>query len=890
MKNICRPIVLYNVHVPTKKFNYKWRYTAFGIYDGIDVRNNIWKENTRSFDVLMDKLLNETLILNGNFSKEIIFAIRNENNNEDENFWNDINYPFVFLVSLYMDGRAKNWTQFRYFIEESINNSVLKSSARAITYQTLDNSDILLVIKAKSYKVGTDIINLFHDKDNEFVYKYEKDKFEKIKLHYSYSICGFDKNVELDEVTKNEVIEEVLYFAFEKKPGSIQPLVEKINKNLENTNAIITQSELLGSNDERITIKNIKWGEFMNLFSGNETSILTNENGLFCDSICYGSTQLNHKKEISYIKKIFIASDNGDDSEPLITNKDLCLNTEKIKQLKKHENITLFSNNLQELEYIKAISHIENAMHKFNDSDFPSYVYTAILEPMQLFLDQLVDFKAGKLKNMEYCEDNGIFNFLNAISIVIQSTSRMNRDFLQTPDFNVVINDVPIKLFAFYAAWAYRITQILNKSIENTDDKNQYSVLICPGLEKMVEIDMIFPKLPPKSRLLLVKAPERALYRPELLCNVLVHEISHYVGDKLRRRDIRYAMILEIYADIIVSKFKKCFDGLITPKMLQEIQNKVPNLVKQRARYYVTRNKKQYPEYSEYQYHTDFLKKISDDIIDTLIKEDFNLLYDHIRTDCLYEKIKLSKQSEETIYSEDFVEGILNGYNNAQIVEEKIKAFTDYFEKNSRSIIDNINNIAKEIFADLVCVLLLGTPGEVYLKNIYSNLNELSEVGAKISIEDNIVSVRVALMIRCMQTREAIKESGIFKFTYFWDEKLLSRTVDKNSSNMDFCQWIYSISNIMYAVENTHDHIENNNYLLNNYIWKCLLRYLYECRLEFEEWQKSNDDLKNQISDLREVYSDVSDVKNLEETLIKIRKFIENHKSDLKSDFSKLKR
>ena len=83
---------------------------------------------------------------------------------------------------------------------------------------------------------------------------------------------------------------------------------------------------------------------------------------------------------------------------------------------------------------MKAIFHIENAMQKFKDSEFPSYVYTAILQPMNLFIKQLNDFREGTVQNIEYCADNGIFDFLNAITIVIQSTSRVNRDFLQTPD------------------------------------------------------------------------------------------------------------------------------------------------------------------------------------------------------------------------------------------------------------------------------------------------------------------------------------------------------------------------------------------------------------------------------------------------------------------------
>ena len=152
MKNVCRPIILYNVHVPAKEFKYEWQYTAFGIYDGIDVRENVWKEETRSFGILMEELAKETLLLNGNFSKEVNFAIRSEVGKEEEKFWKDESYPFIFLVSLYMDGRAQDLKRLYTHIEDRINGSAENQKVIAICYQSLDNSDILLAMKAKSYK------------------------------------------------------------------------------------------------------------------------------------------------------------------------------------------------------------------------------------------------------------------------------------------------------------------------------------------------------------------------------------------------------------------------------------------------------------------------------------------------------------------------------------------------------------------------------------------------------------------------------------------------------------------------------------------------------------------------------------------------------------------
>lgn len=65
--------------------------------------------------------------------------------------------------------------------------------------------------------------------------------------------------------------------------------MKEIENYLKNTDVQISKVELLGSNDEKIIFKNISWGDFMHLYQ-KESPVLTNENAIYCDSICYGST------------------------------------------------------------------------------------------------------------------------------------------------------------------------------------------------------------------------------------------------------------------------------------------------------------------------------------------------------------------------------------------------------------------------------------------------------------------------------------------------------------------------------------------------------------------------------------------------------------------------
>ena len=153
-------------------------------------------------------------------------------------------------------------------------------------------------------------------------------------------------------------------------------------------------------------------------------------------------------------------------------------------------------------------------------------------------------------------------------------------------------------------------------------------------------------------------------------------------------------------------------------------------------------------------------------------------------------------------------------------IKEKAKELVDFFDLHKRLIIDNINNLAKEIYADLICILLLEVPGEVYLKNVFNSLDELAEdKSRKISLKDTIINIRAALIIQCMQVEQAEKVS----FPYKWEKNLMEKTFKNNQNDLLFCDW------------------------------------------------------------LKDIYRNISIIENLEKTIIEIRNFVEQHKIELKN-------
>lgn len=71
--------------------------------------------------------------------------------------------------------------------------------------------------------------------------------------------------------------------------------------------------------------------------------------------------------------------------------------------------------------------------------------------------------------------------------------------------------------------------------------------------------------------------------------------------------------------------------------------------------------------------------------------------------------------------------------------------------------------------------------------------------------------------------------------------------------------------------------------LLHQEIWDYFIDYLAECKLAFQEWKDGDSNLKKEINNLKDMYQSISVINDLEETTVKIRKFIDEHKENLKN-------
>ena len=272
--NVCRPFVLYNDFLPPDTEPHReWQYLVFGYFDGIMVGGNIFDEGICSLERLWDYDMEQIKALEGRYSFQIIYGFRSDDETHyDEVFWKEAlteetEYPFIFITLF-----QGNISKYMYIREKCNFEKQLTDvgKRKVITYLTLDNSSMVMVLLCCEYRDGAAVIDDFHRGEGKIL-------LEKmgIKLSYSFTLAAIQKmylnSPAIDSMQGSDsLIENVYIYAIEKYPGSIEEIRGRIEKQLGKQ---VKKESILGCNDEVIVVDNISWFEFLKWFQSS-TGIL----------------------------------------------------------------------------------------------------------------------------------------------------------------------------------------------------------------------------------------------------------------------------------------------------------------------------------------------------------------------------------------------------------------------------------------------------------------------------------------------------------------------------------------------------------------------------------------------------------------------------------------
>lgn len=173
---------------------------------------------------------------------------------------------------------------------------------------------------------------------------------------------------------------------------------------------------------------------------------------------------------------------------------------------------------------------------------------------------------------------------LSNISILVDSMNHHSRQFISSPPFRTVAFEMPPKLMAYYTMVLHQLISIL----QDDTPSRQYGFTITPQFTHTLNVRSLteeYRHLLPDSQYITIGVSEEAMFRLQHTTAALTHEISHFVGWKGRRREIRKENIVytELYNTILAIAERFCESLMNYYGICEEItdftESSLPNMV-----------------------------------------------------------------------------------------------------------------------------------------------------------------------------------------------------------------------------------------------------------------------------------------------------------------------
>ena len=542
--NIGRELVLYNDYIPpvSNDTPIQALWKAFGYYDDIRIGENVFAQETKIRNMWRKTEEHYGELEAKNTSQSIWIFRTEESQYKDEWFWEKAKegteFPFLFISLIQVDRGEKGlagWNERDRF-EEKI-ESRHPGQIHAITYMTMDHSDMVLVVIANRYEYGAQIAEDIRKKNDSPL------EIMQWKSGYNYTVAAVNRVFLNDKFltdTLDGIVPDTGIYLIEKEPGSLDQMSSYIDE-IKKTGAKVYRSTLLGCNDELLLLQNWEWADFLELYRDGVGS-LNHTSQVFKDTCIGITTIIHHSKEIPGSKK--------EESS-----------TDSIGQERTQKVIDLYRDaaSKETDPRFKTLSQhmikILNSLGKFEASQLNDYLFYPSLHQIEMILAIWNDLESRKrdrhTDKRRSCYFESAFEFIREFNLCMQNEVRPERQFTQVPDFDIKIYDTPIKLNVFYNAFIYSLKSFLN--LTPAGDNHTYEFLAYPGITEIVKVREEFKGISDDKRLFLMELPERTSYWPRGIELVLGHEISHFVGGNIRNRKKRKEITARLIPEIFIT-------------------------------------------------------------------------------------------------------------------------------------------------------------------------------------------------------------------------------------------------------------------------------------------------------------------------------------------------
>lgn len=880
-KNICRRFVLYNDFLlPTSK-RHKWSFFAFGYYDGFSAGKNLFTSGKeQSFMQLWRDSREETRKLNEMAMSQIVYGFRDENKktkSKDALFWNDKKegerYPFIFFVMIQFETQGRERLFELYEQKEQVEDRyTVEGRYKSILYLTLENSDLLFIVRSRDYGSGAKVIDQFHRKAP--FYRTDTGVWN---VGYSFTVASIDKlflknhDKLLNDQSK---IDHVYIYATERYGGSIDAYFSKLKEQLPGTVERKKES-ILGYNDELIILSGITWDELLKLYK-IKTGLLNHTNKIY-------------QKYLSGLTSILGLGQDNVESQEGRTNRETDQKANREPEDKKNQFGVWAKNHIRELEGInrtyaslhqnmmQSLYHLVNSCSRFDNSP----VRENLFFPASYSICQLILMLKEMLR-----EDNPYTNklscygdyqrFLSGLNLYAQNWVRSDRQFTQSLDFNIRIYNLPVILNAFYNAFMFYVKESLNDS-EDSAQHHMYEFLTCPGAAPDMVVDELFIGQSENSRFCLVNIPENQTYNPELMLIMLCHEAAHFVGAHIRNRPLRFKYLSEAFCRMVTFYYRyrlKDMNNPLTDKYWDEFERKLVQDVREGEQICYTetylKNKFCKPVgQCEQDYQAEIRKMLRR-------KESIRYHSQSVHEDLLDSMIGIIREKRDQYFAARENMEYFSVYSQCmdkEVAEKRKKAFQEQIHRCSMELIQlrpgarslaNLDNMLtslttlfKECLSDVIGIMVLHLTYPQYLNALIQNVDDQGKSDILTDQYINETLIRVGLVCSAMIQTKTGENSG-----YSWK----GCDLDMDSANSiisifgrDVKQFIYKYLKCGKQFQKDEVQIDVvTNYLLDGALLKSIKRYLFACRvtltesLENEKKEKSREKAMNMFQLIRE--------------------------------------
>lgn len=719
MQKDIRLLTLYKQHYMDRyEIPLTSEYSAWGYYDGFDIRDISEKENVQ--DIMESPVsrlwygtADKIMKLGGGYSNQNIALFRGtwdkQKSSYAEKFWeNKENFPFFAIGFLQLSDRM-DFENIAEKIEQEINitgNRAEKSVCMALTYATFDNADLVLLLQSNSVKQIMDSLDLVERPG---------DSVEQIpSVRYLHSILSVSEQYLQDCKRNKEVLgfwhgtkcfveDRVLNLTIQFVTSGKKEIIEYLKNILETYHKEYT---LQGYADAKLSY-----------LAGHESFQLS-----FCNTdiksvlvlMLPGGFATHQNKAYQFgvynIRTIFTMGEKGwkdISSRKLPEGKPDEESGGKKKWCRKLmedcKKYVIWARNSEIKDdsfysYCQAMMQTLNTLDQYEQFRMSKDIFYLLFPAFQMFAGQLEKamekkddtqwFKIGEAIKESMCA------FLSAANSVIYHTIHTDQIFLMVPGYSGTSFSIPIKLSLLYLWMIDRIIQVLN------DGEEEYSCILTPEMESRPVTRVISFQEQEKDRLICVKLSQRCLYFPKHLMIILSHEIGHYVGKNLRNRDKRKKCAAATMASYISEGlFPESYIGInmsdSQAMIFPDFKDEFKSWVELECCKMLLKSMKEESE----EYYADVLKT-------ELIRLSYEYLVNVDIDEWMNNYIRTMKRS----YPQNLAENMKFVYSVTSMIEKRRKQLlaSDVLEQ----IVNTVIRIYQEIFSDIIAMTILGCPEE----------------------------------------------------------------------------------------------------------------------------------------------------------------------------------